>query len=215
MINYGLQACDELKEYKEFAKLKQGKNLLYKSVIKKLISKVLESDLAETPFKILGLEIDAERKVTVGDKGNETEVKLYGRLDRVEIKEGITRIIDYKTGNPDTKKQSSKESDAEHILRIFEDINLKENFQQLFYASLYSAEKKDSRLIVGIYPLRKISGGVFWFENEPINAEKKKLFEDELMNLLNKIFDSSTPFTQTTDIEHCKYCPYKSICYRD
>lgn len=209
------QACEEMKEYTEFAKIKQGKNLLYKSVIKKLINKVLESDLAQTPFKILALETEAERKINIEIEGETTEVTLYGRLDRIELKDGITRIIDYKTGTVDAAKQSSKTGDAEHIERIFSDIKLKENFQQLFYASLYLNSNKTSKLIVGIYPLKKISGGVTWFEKEPITVEKKNLFEENLTILLKKIFDSITPFTQTSDINHCKYCPYQSICYRD
>ncbi|MEO8511950.1 MAG: PD-(D/E)XK nuclease family protein [Ignavibacteria bacterium] len=209
------QACEELKEYKEFAKIKQGKNLLYKSVIKKLINKVLESDITQTPFKILALEKNAERKVRVEVEGETIEVTLYGRLDRIELKDGITRIIDYKTGTVDNAKQSSKTGDNEHIERIFSDIKLKENFQQLFYASLYLNSNKNSKLIVGIYPLKKISGGVTWFEKEPITPEKRILFEENLNVLLKKIFDKQTPFAQTTDIEHCKYCPYKSICYRD
>ena len=158
------QACEELKEYTEFAKIKQGKNLLYKSIIKKLINKVLESDLAQTPFKILALETDAERKVSIQIDGETTEVTLYGRLDRIELKDGITKIIDYKTGTVESSKQSSKVSDSEHIDNIFLNIKLKENFQQLFYASLYLNSNKTAKLIVGIYPLKKISGGVTWFE---------------------------------------------------
>ncbi len=209
------QACDELTEYKEFAKIKQGKNLLYKSVIKKLVSSVLNNDKTETPFKIIELETAAEKKVALNINGEVTEVTLFGRLDRVELKDGITRVIDYKTGTVDSAKQNPKVTDADHLNRIFSDIKLKENFQQLFYASLYLNKNNNSKLIVGIYPLKKISGGVFWFEKDPITQDKKKLFEDALTNLLNKIFDKETPFTQTTDIDHCKYCPYKSICYRD
>lgn len=209
------KACEKLTEYKEFAKIKQGKNLLYKSVIKKLINSVLSNDRAETPFKIIELETAAEKKVGLNINGEVTEVTLYGRLDRVEIKDGVTRIIDYKTGTVDTTKQNSKVSDVDHVNRIFNDIKLKENFQQLFYASLYLNSNKKAKLIIGIYPLKKISGGVYWFEEEPISSDKKKLFEDSLDILLKKIFDKVTPFTQTADIKHCKYCSYISICYRD
>ncbi len=209
------QACEELKEYTEFAKIKQGKNLLYKSVIKKLINKVLESDITQAPFKILALETDAVRKVNIEIEDGTTEITLYGRLDRIELKDGITRIIDYKTGTVDKAKQSSKTGDAEHIERVFNDIKLKENFQQLFYASLYLNSNETAKLIIGIYPLKKISDGITWFEKEPITKDKRKQFDENLINLLNRIFDSTTPFTQVEDIEKCKYCPYISICYRD
>lgn len=209
------RACKEKSEYAEFAKLKQGKNLLYKGIIQKLISKVLESDLAETPFKILELETKSEKKLSLEIDGENIEVPLYGRLDRVEIKDGITRIIDYKTGTVEEINQSSKVSDTEHIERIFVNVKMKENFQQLFYASLYLDAHSSSKLVVGIYPLKKISAGIHWYEKEPISAEKKKLFEEKLTILLSKIFDKVIPFAQTTNVQHCKYCPYKSICYRD
>lgn len=208
-------ACEELTEYREFAELKHGKNLLYKSVIKKLINSVLTNDSAAVPFKILELEKAAERKMSFEVGGEIFEVTLFGRLDRVELKEGITRIIDYKTGTVESAKQTSRFSDFEHIARIFNDIKFKENFQQLFYASLYMNLNQGSKLIVGVYPLKKISGGVFWFEEKPISGDKMKLFEEALTGMLKKIFDKLTPFTQTDDLEHCKYCPYKSICYRD
>lgn len=209
------KACEKLTEYKEFAQIKQGKNLLYKSVIKKLVGSVLSNDRSETPFKIIELETAAERKVSLNINGEVTDVTLYGRLDRVELKDGITRIIDYKTGTVESVKQNSKVTDPDHVNRIFNDIKLKENFQQLFYAFLYLNTNKKAKLIIGIYPLKKIAGGVYWFEKEPISADKKKLFEDNLDILLKKIFDKVTPFTQTADIKHCKYCPYISICYRD
>ncbi len=209
------QACEEMKEYAEFKVIKQGKNLLYKRVIHKLVGKVLDNDRDQAPFTIIELENDARRKVTLNINGAQTEVNLYGRLDRVEMKDGITRIIDYKTGTVDTSKQSAKVTDTDHIERIFEDVKFKENFQQLFYASLFLNKNTGSKLVVGIYPLKKISDGVFWFENEPITPEKKAMFEAKLSEILNRIFDKVTPFSQTTDIDRCKYCPYKSICYRD
>ena len=98
---------------------------------------------------------------------------------------------------------------------MFEDIKMKENFQQLFYASLYQSTNNDAKLMVGIYPLKKISESVYWFEEEPITREKREMFEEKLTGLLTKIFDKETPFTQTNDTDHCRYCPYKTICYRD
>jgi hypothetical protein len=51
---------------------------------------------------------------------------------------------------------------------MFENIKRKENFQQMFYASLYLNTNKNQKLIIGVYPLKKLSGGIFWFEDEPI-----------------------------------------------
>jgi ATP-dependent helicase/DNAse subunit B len=208
------KACEESKSYTEFAGLKRGKNLLYKRVIKKLIGKVLEHDSLSAPFKIIELEGKASKNITVQINGEPAEIKLYGRLDRVEIKDGIVRIIDYKTGKvipPDRKKFSQAELNE----MMFNEVKLKEYFQQMFYAYLYLSSNNDSGLTVGVYPLKKIADGVFWFEKLPVTPDKMLQFESNLNIMLNKIFDSETPFTQTPDIKNCRYCAYNSICYRD
>lgn len=209
------KVCYELKEYSEFADIKYGKNLLYKRVIKKLVIKVLLCDKQQVPFMIVSLEKAAEREITVNANGEKIIVKLIGRLDRVEYKNNITRIIDYKSGNADLSKNSSKISDEEYINDLFVNIKRKENFQQLFYASLYFYEQINSQLIVGVYPLKKLAGGVHWFEEEPITVDKYNLFESKLIDLFEEIFDNNIPFTQTKETDHCMYCPYISICYRD
>jgi hypothetical protein len=39
-------------------------------------------------------------------------------------------------------------------------------------------------------------------------------FEARLKILMNELYDPAVPFDQTTNEENCKFCPYKSICYR-
>lgn len=208
-------ACSKYEEYAEFSDVKIGKNLLYKRVIQKLVQKVLQADKEQAPFKILALEIEAERELIIKANGESYTVKLFGRLDRIEQKEGITRIVDYKSGTVDLKNKPVKISDNEHIDNMFENIKRKENFQQMFYASLYLNTNKNQKLIIGVYPLKKLSGGIFWFEDEPITPDKKEYFDSKLTALFTEIFDKNTPFRQTRDAEHCTYCPYISLCYRN
>jgi CRISPR/Cas system-associated exonuclease Cas4 (RecB family) len=210
-----IQACEELPEYEEFKTGLSGKNLLFKNIIKKLVGNILDNDLLGTPFRIDDIESKLQKEFTIYPDGNAVKINLFGRLDRVEEKNGITRIIDYKTGKIEKLSYTAKVSIEEHIRKIFGDSAFKENFQQLFYASLYMDVKGAEDLVIGLYPLREPSAGIYWFENEPISKDKKAIFENELTELLNRIFDSTTPFTQTKDPEKCKYCPYKSICYRD
>lgn len=209
------EACRSIAELEEFKGELQGKNLLYKNVIKKLIDKILDNDIKEVPFKIISLENMVTKELEIKLNGKSQKVKLLGRLDRIEEKDGVLRIIDYKTGIVKKPKHLSKTSNEEHIDRIFENTDLKEHFQQLFYAYLYLDTNEVKDLIIGVYPLRDLSSGIYWFEDEPVINDKIILFENKLKELLGKIFDSTTPFTQTDDIERCRYCAYKSICYRD
>lgn len=209
------KACNEMKEYAEFGNIKYGKNLLYKRIIQKLVNKVLLCDKEQAPFKILSLESDLERELKIIANGKKFTVKIFGRLDRVEIKDNITRIIDYKSGTVETNNLSAKFTEEETVNELFENIKRKENFQQLFYALLYLYHHKNTRLIAGVYPLKKLADGVHWFEEEPISPGKNSLFETKLKKMFGEIFDKKIPFTQTNDTDHCKYCPYISICYRD
>jgi hypothetical protein len=209
------KACSNTADLEEFKGKLQGKNLLYKNVIKKLIGKVLDNDLKEAPFKIISLENSVAKELDISLNGKTQKVKLLGRLDRVEEKNGVIRIIDYKTGIVKKPKLSSKETDEEKINRIFLNPDYKENFQQLIYAYLYLDNYDAKDLIIGVYPLRDLSSGIYWFEEEPVTKNKTLIFENQLKELLTKIFDTTSPFTQTDDIERCRFCSYKSICYRD
>ncbi len=206
-------ACSEIPEYSEFKSGLTGKNLLYKNIIKKLIEKILENDILLVPFKILSLENKIEKELTINIEGIEQKVKLLGILDRVQQKNDVENIVDYKTGSVKLDKLKGIVT-SENISGLFENPELKEKFQQYFYCSIYlGGEAK--KIKAGIYPLKNMSEGLKFFDENYIPAEILNLYEDRLKELLVKIFDSTTPFSQTTDIERCKYCPYQSICYRD
>jgi radical SAM protein with 4Fe4S-binding SPASM domain len=50
--------------------------------------------------------------------------------------------------------------------------------------------------------------------NEPVYDVSKydEEFTQNLESVLSEIFDSSIPFTPTTDTETCKNCPYRQLC---
>jgi hypothetical protein len=50
--------------------------------------------------------------------------------------------------------------------------------------------------------------------NHLITPEILQLFEDHLINLLRDIINPKLPFSQTDDVNHCRYCDYFAICKR-
>ena len=64
--------------------------------------------------------------------------------------------------------------------------------------------------------MRDMSDGI-WFlnNNEPFSEEQFNEFEILLIKLLNELFSAEIPFTQTTDLDRCKYCAYQSLCNRN
>ena len=94
------------------------------------------------------------------------------------------------------------------------DIDYKESFQGYFYAYLYKKTKPDENIKVGIYPLKKIKGGLAMLNESAISDDEFNEYESQLLKILNDIYDPSVKFTQTADIKRCEYCAYKDICKR-
>jgi ATP-dependent helicase/DNAse subunit B len=137
-----------------------------------------------------------------------------GRIDRIDERKGITTIIDYKTGNVQFRK-IGKLTPGEYFDMIFENPKYKENFQAYCYAFLYLNNHTGKDVSIAIYPLRKMSEGLKYLNEDNIPGSELVLFEERLKKLLENIFDPAVPFTKTSDTERCKYCAYKSICYRE
>ena len=53
------------------------------------------------------VELDFSEKPKYSWNGNTIDIKLTGKIDRVDTKNGIVRLIDYKTGTFDNKKLKS------------------------------------------------------------------------------------------------------------
>ncbi len=204
----------------------EGQNILAKEIIRKMVLKVLEYDKRRTPFEILGVEAD-DKKGYVLNSGIEIEdsivqVGMKGIIDRIEQKEEVIRIVDYKTGQ-DAKSFFD-------IISLFDRENKSRNkavFQTFFYALLYLESPNGNtslQIQASLFNIREL----FDVNFSPLIQEKNGRtsedvedirpfldeFKTELNNLLSEIFAPDVPFSQTEDAKKCKYCPYSGICNR-
>jgi len=143
-------------------------------------------------------------------------VTLSGKIDRVDRKDDVVRVIDYKTGRD--------KLDFESVPSLFsrEERRNKAAFQTMLYALLYKANHHStgSRIVPGLINRMNLFDRNFQFglkvgknyvDNvDPLIPE----FEQHLKLLLEELFDPNVPFDQTTNIETCNFCPYQNICYR-
>ena len=202
----------------------EGRNLIAQSIAKKLTLEILKNDENYAPFEILGLELDElplDFQLTVGRKA-----KLKGIIDRVDSKEGLVRVMDYKSG-ADNKVFYGIDTlfDREHPKRN------KAAMQTFYYGMLYLDKNEvaeDTKVLAGLYNSRELFNDNFQVELElktDGSRGKGMLVQDikpflpefvtGLKGLLEEIFDQTTPFDQTEDLKKCKNCPYNSICHRD
>ena len=194
----------------------EGNNLLIARVLKKYVKQVIRTDKIHAPFKYLNSEERCKIRFSI-DAGL---VNLKGFIDRVDEKEGVIRILDYKTGSGNLIFKSWDE--------IFEHNNNRRNkyVLQTFLYGIFFKEKAAGKIIKpGIYYIRNIFNEGFVTElnykpdkntNELVDDFSK--YEDEfsarLKTCLDEIFNPEISFFQTTDTKPCEYCPYSGICNR-
>jgi hypothetical protein len=191
----------------------KGKNYLLKGVLKKLVLDVLDNDIKDAPFNDMKVEETLNTVLEFEYNNKSTDISLYGRADRIDCRDGIYRIIDYKTGKKEFKSQKN-DLFEEIVKKLFSDVSYRENFQAYFYSYLYKKNNPDKQLKVGLYMVRDIKNGIKFLNKETISDEEINSFENSLKLLFNDIFDINKPFSQTEDEDHCKYCSFNKLCYK-
>lgn len=191
----------------------QGKDILTQRIMQRLVMKILKYDQKQAPLTITGLERnDLTYEIGIG---NGRSVRLSGVVDRIDKKEEITRIVDYKTGKV-TLAGTTRifKPPAEYIADYFTNPDLKSGFQGYFYG-LLARPLLTGEFQVGVLGMRQLNKGVQWLQNgRAIRAELIEEFELQLQQLVREIYDPAIPFTQTEDEKRCSYCPYNRICNR-
>lgn len=188
-----------------------GRDLVTEQIMEQMIQKVLQNDKKDTPFVIRGIETTAyEHHFQIPHAG---KVRLGGSIDRMDEKDGVMRIIDYKTGKAEFLEKKNP-TDEEFIDKHFEDPKYKSGFQGLVYALLVS-NTLNNPLKVGITSMRNLSQGTKWLKDgATLDQTLLSEFESRLEVLVKEIYDPEIPFTQTADEERCKYCEFAGLCQR-
>jgi ATP-dependent exoDNAse (exonuclease V) beta subunit len=192
----------------------EGKLILVSEVVKRFVSKILERDKKHAPFTLEGVEQTMEYTFSID--APVSSVLLGGKIDRVDRKDNLLRIIDYKTGK-DKQEFHSVESLFER-----DGVRNKAAFQILLYAWLYTKTNNVS----GLRVVPGLLNGKNLFDDDMefgLSMGKKPLadaltvmpdFEAGLKALLEELFNPETVFDQTKEVKNCEYCPYTRICYR-
>lgn len=195
----------------------EGQRLIVREVVKRFVMRIIEMDKKYAPFVMEGIEQGGIVHPVKIDHAPGHAV-LGGFIDRVDSKDGLLRIIDYKTGKD--------KLDFDTIASLFsrEGKRNKAAFQTMLYALLYKANLNPAnagmRILPGLINRMNLFEREFEFGLKHSKARVNDVtdllpeFEEHLRILLNEIFDPETPFDQTQQVETCKHCAYRNICYR-
>ncbi len=191
--------------YKE-GDITKGKNLIIYEIAKRYVSNFLDMEIKElkagNEIKILAIELENRVKMDIPEL--DYPVILTGKVDRVDTYNGITRIIDYKTGRVEQNKVE---------VVNWEDISTdytkySKSFQILTYAYMMQLYK-DIKLPIeaGIISFKNLNAGFLKFakKDKPGNYAKKESlitnetldnFSKELKHIILEICNINIPFTE-------------------
>ncbi len=195
-----------------------GLQLINREAIAQYITTLLQHDKKDTPFEFLAAETTVTQTVTVATPQGERPLLVGGVIDRVDrLADGTIRIIDYKTGGkPGTFSTMAelitpKSSRPNYIFQIF------------LYATIIKTRYPSATIRPQLLYINKVNARDY---SELIKRDKQgvvdrftlddaEAFTAQLNGLLQEVFNSDIPFTQTTISGKCKYCSFVNICRKN
>lgn len=199
----------------------EGRNTIIRDILVKYIREIINRDVHYAPVRIVDMEQKIKIRFPVKIEGADYWVLVGGKIDRIDYTGDLIRIIDYKTGRVDQEIES---------IDVLFDCNKKERngeiLQVILYAKLILASMPEltDPIIPGLYPIMDLNKDDFDYHIKIGPSRQKEIlgdyrnFNDEftlkLTELVEEIFDKEIPFSQTTIVDRCRYCPYRRICHR-
>ncbi len=128
-----------------------GNELIIKDILHMYLLKILRADKSYAPFRIITLESSFIFDISFKINDKVLTVRTGGKVDRVDRKDGITRIVDYKTGSVAPRINS--------LDALFEDDRKGELdgwLQTLLYCEAFLSENPDVTVKPSIYKVREL-----------------------------------------------------------
>ncbi len=189
-------------------------------VILKYLKQLLTLDCeCYAPFDYVASETaEYEKSIQVPDplnKGAMFPIRLKGIIDRMDRKDDVYRIVDYKTGSKhkypkDFDEIFTAEKFHDHAFQIFyyayvvcsqpEFSNRKIAPTLLYTRSTSKPNKDDLYYRIGEHEIKDFSLYV-------------QRFEEHLTEIVSEIFDPATPFVQAQNEQACKWCDFRELCH--
>lgn len=194
-----------------------GNEHIIREVLMVFIDRILQRDKLSVPLKILSFEEAYSFEIKVHNSIGDIDLITGGKIDRVDMREGVTRIIDYKTG-----KVKDSISSIEELFEDDRDKDLDGWLQTLIYCEAYLAQNPGISLFPVIYKVKKAPekdlSEMLLIKPDLLLADYQSVRTEFLANLkitLEKIFNNDEAFVMTKNQwGKCGYCPYRVLCQR-
>ena len=194
-------------------------------VILKYLSQVLRMDMElYTPFQYIAGEANGyEHFIEVPHPlhpNSMLKVRLKGIIDRMDCKDGILRIVDYKTG-----KDKGTPASIEELFPPTESKKRKSQaFQIFYYAHIMSMQPQFSQyrlaptLLYTRTSSKPTADDIYYKIGDKsltdFSAQCGQNFEEKLKKVISEIFNPDITFEPTDDKDACEYCDFRNLCGR-
>ena len=199
-----------------------GIQLINSAVILRYIKQLLGKDMNYAPFTFINSEYPVQEDIEIHSTAGTFRSRIGGTIDRLDLKDNILRIVDYKTGGhadtplnieslftPDAKRSNYVFQTFLYAAIVCRLLREKHDNRQVAPSLLYihQAASEDYTPIIRMGEPRK---------TEPVEdfAKYEAEFRNNLDQLLTHIFSPEIPFTQTEETDKCAFCDFKGLCKR-
>lgn len=193
------------KEYKK-GNIDKGKNLIIFEIAKRYVSNFIKSeiDLLKRGHQIKILHTERDLNIPLLIPELNTAINLVGKIDRVDMLDGVLRIIDYKSGK--VERSQLEVVDWEDITTDYKKYS--KSFQVLTYAYMLNQETPfKGNVEAGIISFKNQKSGFLKFakkDRHGVAAKKESCistdildsYYKELKTLIIEILDPNTPFKE-------------------
>ncbi|MFK7832409.1 MAG: PD-(D/E)XK nuclease family protein [Winogradskyella sp.] len=182
-----------------------GKNLIIFEIAQRYISNFinleLESVKSGNEIEIISIETDSAIDIKID--GLNFPIKLKGKVDRIDSFNGVTRVIDYKSGKVEQNKVEI--TNWEDITTDYDKYS--KSFQILCYAYMMRQQKRiELPIEAGIISFKNLSEGFLKFGKKASSHARTKdqlitdttldNFEIELKKLITEIWNPTLNFIE-------------------
>lgn len=202
-------------DYEELDREPEGAMPIITDRLALMVKNALRHDATLAPFELVGTEISDTIRWSIGSS---PEVNVKYAIDRVDIVDGIFRIVDYKTGV--SHVAASEQED------IFNgNYNARYFIQLLLYADILSRRLAEENLkaapgiAMKIYEVNRPPQSLEVMptverKNVMLNTDEgvADTFKLGMEKIINDIFNPDIPFSPTDNEDNCLYCNLKYLC---
>ena len=191
--------------------LEFGKNLIVTEVVKRYCQQLINWDRSNLKMghQISLIEIETTHEVELKVPDINRPVKLRGTVDRLDLFNGVLRVIDYKTGNVNPSDLNLVNWDD-----LIQAHKKDKVFQLLTYVYLHYKKQtpfcklEETHTIAGILSFKNFGQGLMTYayknsnkgpREERINPSTIERYEQQLFALIHELNDPDTPYIATVN----------------